>query len=227
MSDVDFRVREKGQMTLTIGEVELPATGPYYIILMQPVPRSLRVDYSLTMTSSADAVTTLKATRLIERRKWYSGAKNNVTADSTEQPGSVSTLQATSLTSTSTDESTPVTTSDEPVADGDDPEVGQTLAETPVVEPVAEIPVVTEPVADGGDPEVGQTDAGDTTVEEPVVVTVDEPVVETPVEAEPAADDGGGTQSDDDDSSDEVGDDTPPDEEYSDDPMEDPSPMKG
>jgi hypothetical protein len=127
MSDLDFRVREKGQMTLTIGEVELPATGLYYIILMQPVPRSLRVDYSLTMTSSADAVTTLKATRLIERRKWYSGAKNNVTADSTEQPGAASTLQSTSLTSTG--ESTPIT----PAADGDS-EDGQTAGNTTTVD---------------------------------------------------------------------------------------------
>ena len=138
MSDVHLRERERGPLSLTI-EAVLPAKGLYYLILMQPVPRSLRVDYSLTMTSTADAFTTLEATRLIERRKWYGGAKNNVTADSTEQPGGASTLQSTSLTSTS--ESTPIT---------------------------------------------------------------------------PAADDG----------SDEVGDDTPPDEEYSDDPMEDPSPMK-
>lgn len=68
MSDVDFRVREKGTMPLTI-EAELPETGLYYLILMQPVFSSLRVDYSLTMTSSLDAFKTLEATRLIERRR--------------------------------------------------------------------------------------------------------------------------------------------------------------
>jgi len=70
IDDVHLREREKGQMPLTIGEVELPATGLYYIILMQPVFRSLRVDYSLTMTSSLDAFKTLEATRLIEPRIW-------------------------------------------------------------------------------------------------------------------------------------------------------------
>jgi hypothetical protein len=127
MDDVHLRVRVKGQFPLELIEVQLPATGLYKIILMQPVPRSLRVDYSLTMTSSADAVTTLKATRLIERRKWYSGAKNNVTADSTEQPGAASTLQSTSLTSTG--ESTPIT----PAADGDS-EDGQTAGNTTTVD---------------------------------------------------------------------------------------------
>jgi len=226
MDDVHLRVRVKGQFPLELIDVPLPATGLYKVILMQPVPRALRVDYSLTMTSSGDASTTLEATRLIEPRNCTDG-EDKGTADNTEQSGGASTLQSTSLTST--DASTPVTTtSDEPVADGGDPEVGQTLAETPVVEPVAEIPVVTEPAADGGDPEVVQTAGDETTVEEPVVVTVDEPVVETPVAVDPAADGGSGTESgDDDDSSDEVGDDTPPDEEYSDDPMEDPLPMKG
>jgi len=68
ISDVDFRLIEKGTMPLTI-KAELPATGLYYLILMQPVFRSLRVDYSLTMTSSLDAFKTLEATRLIEPRE--------------------------------------------------------------------------------------------------------------------------------------------------------------
>ncbi len=81
------------------------------------------------------------------------------------------------------------------------------MVEVAVEEPVAE---------DGGDTEVVQTDAGVTTVEEPVVVTPEEPVVEAPVEAVPAADEVGGT---------EPGDDIV-DDGYSDDPMEDPLPMK-
>ena len=64
---VRFRLREKGQMPLMIEKAVLPATGVYYIILMQPVPRPLRVDYSLTLESSGSAFSTLEAARLIER----------------------------------------------------------------------------------------------------------------------------------------------------------------
>jgi hypothetical protein len=193
MDDVYLRVRVKGQFPLELIEVRLPATGLYKIILMQPVPRALRVDYSLTMTSTGGAPATLEATRLIEPRKCTYG-ENKETADNTEQKGAVSTLQSTSLTSTS--ESTPLTTSDEPAADGSDPEVAQTLAGTPVVEPVAEIPVVTEPVVE--DPVEVEPALVEVVVEKPVVetpaevepalveVVVEKPVVETPAEVEPA-----------------------------------------
>lgn len=66
---VRFRLKEKGQMPLMIEKAVLPATGVYYIILMQPVARPLRVDYSLTLESSGSAFNTLEATRLIERGK--------------------------------------------------------------------------------------------------------------------------------------------------------------
>ena len=130
---------------------------------------------------------------------------------------------------------TPVVT--EPAAEGgDDTEVVQTVAgDTAVEEPVAEVPVVQEPTGDTGSVETQPADndvvsggespdqpaaAGDTTVEEPQVeVTPEDPVT-----------DGGGDtevgQTVGDETSDEVGDDTPP-EEYSDEPMEDPLPMKG
>ena len=85
MSDLDFRERVRGPMPLTI-EAVLPANGLYYLILMQPVHRSLRVDYSLTMTSTEDAFTTLEATRLFERRN-YTYSENKGTTDNTEQSG--------------------------------------------------------------------------------------------------------------------------------------------
>jgi len=114
ISDVDLRVSEKGQMTLAIDNVQLPATGLYYIILMQPVPRALRVDYSLTMTSSLSAFKTLEATRLIEPRV-CKNSEEEVTLDNTEQQSGVITLKSTSLNST--DESTSVIP-EEPADDG-------------------------------------------------------------------------------------------------------------
>jgi hypothetical protein len=145
MSDLDFRVRERGPLPLTIQEV-LPAKGLYYLILMQPVPRTLRVDYSLTMTSSADAFKTLEATRLIERRKCSDG-ESEKTTDNTEQNGAVSTVQATSLTSTS--ESTPIMA---PTADGGS-EDGQTADNTTTAD---------DPGDDESDSEGAQTDDGNT-----------------------------------------------------------------
>lgn len=238
MDGVHLRARDKGHMTLTIEEV-LPATGLYYIILMQPVPRSLRVEYALTMTSSKDAATTLKATRLIEPRKCAHG-ENKETTDNTEQNGTVSTVLTTSLTSTS--KSTSITSAGE----GDDTQVGLTAdggGDTVVTEtvevlpqqPVAETLVVQDPVDDtgtvetqtaddavsGGDtPDESADAAGDTAVEKPVVEAVDEPVIETSEEGNSAADDGGEADSGD-DGSDEVDDDTV-DDGYSDAPMEDP-----
>jgi hypothetical protein len=105
---------------------------------------------------------------------------------------------------------------EEPVTEGGgDSEVVQTAADdTALEEPVEVIPE--EPATGGDDTEVVQTDTGDTLVEELVGETVDEPVVATPVEANPAVDDDGETESGE-DSIDEVGDD----------PMEDPSPVKG
>jgi len=85
--DLRFRERVRGPMPLTI-EAVLPASGLYYLILTQPVHRSLRVDYSLTMTSTEDAFTTLEATRLFERRK-YTYGENKGTTDNTEQSGSI------------------------------------------------------------------------------------------------------------------------------------------
>ncbi|MCG6945599.1 MAG: pre-peptidase C-terminal domain-containing protein [Deltaproteobacteria bacterium] len=91
-------------------------------------------------------------------------------------------------------------TPEEPAVGGDDTAVVQTVGdENPVVESGTETPVV-----------------GDSTVDETAVVTPEEPVVETPVVVVPAADEVSGT---------EPGDETV-DDGSSDDPMEDPLPMK-
>ena len=153
ISDVDFRESEKGQMTLTLDNVQLPATGLYYIILMQPVPRALRVDYSLTMTSSLSAFKTLEATRLIEPRVCKNREEEVTTLDNTEQQSGVITLQSTSLAST--DESTTLIP-EEPADDGDT-EIGQTVDSSTIDD---------EPVNEG-DSEDGAEAAEEITLDQP------------------------------------------------------------
>ena len=148
--DRDFRVRERGPMPLTI-ETTLPAKGLYHIILMQPVPRALRVDYSLTMTSSLNAFKTLEATRLIEPRE-CKDHEEEVTIDSTEQQSGVITLKSSSSL-TSADESI-IVIPEEPAADGD-VEVGQTVSDTKIATPDTE--TLQEPTADGGHQQVQPT----------------------------------------------------------------------
>ena len=183
--DIDFRVRKKEQIPFDMSAT-LPADGTYYVMLIRPLLRFYKTDYCLTLESD---MPDSQAWESFEVAWPNDDSKDDTASTLAEEPEDVQKSTETVASASADDGPVPVALSttaiaptsappEEPAADGGDPEVGQTLgAETPVVKPVAEIPVVTtEP-------------AVETPVEvEPalVEVVVEEPVVETPVEVEPA-----------------------------------------
>jgi hypothetical protein len=225
---VKRRERTKGTLPLELA-VENLAEGQYYIMVIQPLFRSNKVDYCLTLESD---IPDSKAWETFDVAWPSDDSADDTASTSAAEPEDVQKSTETLAGESEDNGPVPVALSTTAIAPTSAPPEEITDEETGDVS-TEEVPPVENPRdpvdADEDDGQGAPTDAGDTTVEEPVVVTVDKPVAETPVEADPAADDGGGTaESGDDDSSDEVGDDTPPDEEYSDDPMEDdPLPMKG
>jgi hypothetical protein len=184
--DLDFRVRKKDQLPLSMSAT-LPADGTYYVMLIRPLLRFYKTDYCLTLESDMPDSQAWESFDVA----WPSDESEDDTAStSAAEPDDVQKSTETVASASANDSPVPVALSttavNEPDADGGDPEVGQTLAETPVVEPVAEIPVVTtEPVAETPVVEpVAETPVVELVAKTPVVTT--EPVAETPV-VEPVA----------------------------------------
>jgi hypothetical protein len=206
---LDFRERKKEHIPFDMSAT-LPADGTYYVMLIRPLLRYYQTDYCLSLTS--DLQEDSQAWKTFEVA-WPNDESGDDTACTTAEEskdvqndtetlagasaddGSVSvTLSTTAIAPTSAPPEEPVVETPveaDPAAEGGDTEGGQTLAETPVVEPVAETPVaepvaeipVVEPVAETPVVEpVVETPVAEPVAEPPVV----EPVVETPV-AEPVA----------------------------------------
>ncbi|MGD8437099.1 MAG: pre-peptidase C-terminal domain-containing protein [Syntrophobacterales bacterium] len=187
---VDFRVRKKDQLPLTMSAT-LPADGTYYVMLIRPLLGYYRTDYCLTLESdflNSEAADTLDVA-------WPHDHSGNDSTTTLDEAKVVETQNFDAVVSTSTanEPESGTTVTNEPAAESDT-EVVQTDVgeETPVVEPVAETPAVSEPVTEGGDAtEVVQPVAGDTTVEEPIaeVPVVQESTNDTGnVETQPADD---------------------------------------
>jgi hypothetical protein len=154
--DVDFRVRKKDQLPLGMSAT-LPADGTYYVMLIRPLLRFYKTDYCLTLESDMPDSQAWKSFDVA----WPKDESKDDTA------------------STSAAEPENVQKSTETVA-------GASSDDSPVPVVALSTTAVNEPAAEGSDPEVGQTDGGDnTTVEKLVEITAEEPVVVTPVEAEP------------------------------------------
>ena len=199
---VQIRERTKGTLPLKL-EVENLAEGQYYIMVIQPLFRFNKVDYCLTLESDYDGSQAWESLRVA----WPHDESDDDTAStSAAEPEEVQKSTETVDSGSADDDPVPVALSTTAIAP----------TSAPPEEPVVETPVEAKP------------DVVEVAVEEPVVetpvevkpdvveVAVEEPVVETPVEAVPDADEVGGT---------EPGDDIV-DDGYSDDPMEDPLPMK-
>jgi len=168
--DLDFRVRKKDQLPLSMSAT-LPADGTYYVMLIRPLLRFYKTDYCITLESDMPDSQAWESFDVA----WPSDDSDDDTAStSAAEPENVQKSTETVASASANDSPVPVALSTTAVnePDGGDPEVGQTLAETPVVELVAKTPVVTtEPVA--------ETPVVEPVAEIPVVTT--EPVAEIPV----------------------------------------------
>jgi hypothetical protein len=174
--DLDFRKRKKEQIPFSMSAT-LPADGTYYVMLIRPLLRYYKTDYCITLDS--DYKEESQAWKTFDVAWPKDKSEDDTTPTSAAESADVQNDTETVAGASSDDSPVPVvalstTAVNEPAADGGDPEVGQTLAETPVVEPVAEVPVVTtEPIA-----EIPMVTT-EPVAEIPVVTT--EPVAEIPV----------------------------------------------
>jgi hypothetical protein len=207
---LDFRARKKDHLPLTLSAT-LPADGTYYVILIRPLLRFYQTDYCVTLESDDELSTAWDSFDVA----WPSDDSEDDTAStSAAEPEAAQKSTETVASASADDGPVPValsTTALEPTAA---PPEEITVEETDDL-PTAAVSTAVNPgdpvdVVDESDSEGAPTDAGDTTVEEAVEVTPEEPaaggddtavvqtvsdenpvgesVTETPVVAEPAAD---------------------------------------